>query len=68
MDKGIVYAFLSGAISGKFLGFIISMIITGLMMFIVDPDFYSYNNMQYAKELSLSLTRSFVNFLERVKT
>jgi len=67
MDKGIVYAFLSGAIVSKFLGFIVSILISGFMMYIVDPEFYSYTNIEYAKQLSINLIRSFVNFLDKVK-
>jgi membrane-bound acyltransferase YfiQ involved in biofilm formation len=67
MDKGIVYAFLSGIVAGKFLGFIISIIITAFMMFIVDPEFYSYSNIEGAKEMSLTLTRSFITFLSKLK-
>ena len=55
MEKSIVYGFLAGLYAGRFTNMISNVIITGIVIYFVDPQFYSISNLNNIKELALKL-------------
>ena len=56
MHKEVFYGFLAGLHLGRFTGFVSNMIITGVSLYFLEPDFYSYENLNNMKETLLKLT------------
>ena len=56
MHKEVFYGFLAGLHLGRFTGFVSNMIITGVSLYFLEPNFYSYENLNNVKETLLQLT------------
>lgn len=54
MEKNVFYGFIGGIFVGRFTNLISSVIITGSFLYFVEPNFYSYNNLNNMKEFVLN--------------
>jgi len=55
MHKEVVYGFIAGLHLGRFTSFISNMAITGIVLYFVEPNFYSQENINNIKTTVLSL-------------
>ena len=51
MDKYAVYGFIAGLHLGRFTNFVSNTVITGIVLYFVEPNFYSYENFTNMKEI-----------------
>ncbi len=54
-DKVVYYAFIIGLILGRMTNFLGVLILSSLVLFFVDPQYYNYENILYLKNLTNSL-------------
>jgi hypothetical protein len=59
MEKTTIYAFLSGLFLGRWTSFTSNVIITGVVVYFTEPNFYTYTNFQNIKQSALSLVKAF---------
>lgn len=57
MDKNVVYGFIAGLYAGRFTNLFSNTIITGLVLYFYEPDFYTHSNFVYVKENLLNLLK-----------
>ena len=53
MDRSLAYGFVAGLHLGRFTGIISNLIITGMVVYYYDPNFYNNDNFEYVKECIL---------------
>ncbi len=58
MERVTIYAFLSGLFLGRFTSFTSNVILTGVTLYFLEPNFYSYQNLNNIKQTTLSFIRS----------
>ena len=58
MERTTIYAFLTGLFLGRFTNFTSNVIITGVTIYFLEPNFYSYQNLNSIKQTTLNLIRS----------
>lgn len=59
-----MFSFLGGLFLGRFTGFISNVIIGGIVIFYTEPNFYSFQNFEYAKYIIGNYTKNiFLKFL-----
>ena len=51
MDKYTIYGFIAGLHLGRFTNIISNMAITGIVLYFVEPNFYTYENFSNMKQL-----------------
>ena len=57
MERSTVYAFITGLFLGRFTGIISNVILTSVVVYFIEPDFYSYNNLNSLKETVLNVLK-----------
>ena len=61
MDKNIVYGFLGGLYIGRFTNMFSNIVITGLVIYFYEPEFYTYSNLNNVKETITIMLKSISN-------
>jgi len=51
MDKYTIYGFIAGLHLGRFTNFISNTLITGIVLYFIEPNFYTYENFSKIKLL-----------------
>ena len=55
MDKNVIYGFLAGLHLGRFTNFVSNITITGIVLYFLEPNFYSSENMNNIKQTVLKI-------------
>lgn len=61
MNTNVVYGFLGGLYLGRYTGHISNLAMTGLVLYFVKPDFYTWENFNTMKETGLTIIRTILN-------
>ena len=62
MDSQFLYGFLAGVNIGRFTNLLTSVIISGVTLYVYDPDIYRYENLELAANTTMSLVERFRTF------
>lgn len=57
MNKEVVYGFIAGLHLGRYTNFISNMAITGIVLYFIEPNFYTQQNLNNVKETVLNLLK-----------
>jgi hypothetical protein len=60
MNIYLIYGFLVGLFVGQFTNIISNFIITGIILSFCKPDFYTYDNIIFYKNITVGIMESFL--------
>lgn len=61
MDKHIIYGFLAGLYAGRFTNMFSNIVVTSLVLYFYEPDFYTYNNINNIRDTTINVIKSLGN-------
>jgi hypothetical protein len=60
MNLYLIYGFIIGLFVGRFTNLISNLIISGIVLYFCKPEFYTYENLFYIKNITQNIVQSFL--------